>query len=285
MIESSGDQFLNELDKSPLTIQAYRADIQQFVAWLHASDITIVGAQHVSSGHITEYLRYLQNLGRTGTTCARKLISLQIFFTYLVHKGVITSSPTTKVKKPRKEHKTKHVLRTDEFVRIMSTAKRNLRDYALLQLLFQTGIRVSEVIAIRLSDLDMEHKMLTLYHKGNRKRIIRLEKKALYALQSYLEVRPTTPDQHLFLNYHGQGLSIGAVRKMVEKYARCAGIPKKITCHSLYFTCSTHRSMLGIGMIDYYPKTSQRNEHIRRQKKDMPLGVEELRKLLEYTSL
>ena len=151
--------------------------------------------------------------------------------------------------------------------------------------MFQTGIRVSEVIAIRLSDIDMQHKTLSLHQKGNRKRIIPLEKKALYALQSYLTVRPTTSDHHLFLNYLGQGLSIGGVRKIVEKYARIAGIPKKITCHSLYFTCFTHRSMLGIGMIDFYPKTLQRNEHLRRQKKEMPLGEEELRKLSEYTSL
>lgn len=70
---------------------------------------------------------------------------------------------------------------------------------------------------------------------------------------------------------------------MVEKYAICAGIPKKITCHSLYFTCSIHSSVLG--MIDFYPKTPLRNERIRTQKKDMPLGPEELRKLMEYTSL
>jgi hypothetical protein len=129
----------------------------------------------------------------------------------------------------------------------------------------------------------MEQKTLTLLMKGNRKRTIPLEKKTLHTLQSYLAVRPMTPDQHLFLNYQGQGLSIGGVRKMVEKYTNRAGIPKKITCHGLYFICSTHSSVLG--MINYHPKTSLRNERIRRQKKEMPLGAEELRKLMEYTSL
>jgi site-specific recombinase XerD len=282
-MESSLDQFLLELDKSPSTIQAYHTDIQQFLDWLHANDITIIGAQHVTSSHINDYLSYLANQGRTGTTCARKLVSIQLFFTCLVSKGVIQFSPVVKVKKPRRIRKPKHVLRVDEFQRIVGAAKGNPRDYALLRLLFQAGIRVSEAIAIRLSDLDMEHTTLTLQREGSRKRKIPLEKKTLYALQSYLAVRPITTDPYLFLNYQGQGLSIGGVRKMVEKYARCAGIPKKINCHGLYYTCSSHSSVLG--MIDLNPITPLRNERIRTPKKTMPLCKEELRKLMENTSL
>src|SRR2546430_6404478 len=140
-IESSLDQFLHKLDKSPSTIQAYRTDMQQFIEWLHANDITVKGAQHVTSSHITDYLRYLLNQGRAGTTCARKLVSMHVFFNYLVYEGLISSSPTAKIKKPRKERKLKHVLRPDEFQRIIGAAKGNPRDYALLQLLFQAGIR------------------------------------------------------------------------------------------------------------------------------------------------
>jgi site-specific recombinase XerD len=282
-IESSLDQFIHELDKHPSTIRAYRTDIQQFIAWLHANDITIIGAHDVTSSHINDYLRYLANQGRTGTTCARKLVSIQLFFTYLVHEGVIPFAPSAKVKKLRKERKPKHVLRPDEFQRIIGEARGNTRDYALLQLLFQAAIRVSEVIAIRLSELDLEHAMLTIHRKGSRKRKIPLEKKTLHALQSYLAVRPMTPDQHLFINYHSQGLSIGGVRKMVEKYARSAVIPKKINCHGLYYTCSSHSSVLG--MIDVYPNAPLRNERIRTPKKNTLLDTEGLRKLMEYTSL
>ena len=102
--------------------------------------------------------------------------------------------------------------------------------------------RKSEAIAIRLSELDMGHSTLTLHREGSRKRKIPLEKKTLHALQSYLAVRPITTVQDLFLNYQGQRLSIGGVRKMVEKYAKCAKIPKKITCHGLYYTSSIHGS-------------------------------------------
>ena len=282
-IEKSLDRFLHKLDKRPSTIQAYRTDILQFITWLHANDMTVIGAQRVTNSPINDFLRYLVNYGRSSATCTRKLVSLNIFFTTLVHEGVITSSPTAKVKKPLKKCKPKQVLRPDEFQRIIGAAKRHLRDYALLQLIFQAGIRVSEVISIHLSDLDIAHSMLTLHQKGNRKRRIPLEKKAVHALQSYLAVRPGTPDQHLFLNYQRQGLSIGGVRKTVEKYARSAGIHKKIMCHCLYYTCSTHRSVLG--MIEFYPKTPLSNEYIRSPMKEMPLGTDELRKLMEFTSL
>jgi site-specific recombinase XerD len=207
-IVSSLNQFICELDKSPSTIQVYRTDIQQFITWLHANDITVIGALHVTGNHINDYVRYLADQGRTGTTCARKLVSIHLFFTYLVRKGVIPSSPATKVKKPRKERKPKHVLRPDEFQRIIGEARGNPHDYALLQLMVQTGIRVSEVITIHLSELDLEHSTLTLHRKGRKKRTTPLEKKTLHALQSYLLVRPETHDTHLFLNYQGQGLSI-----------------------------------------------------------------------------
>jgi len=277
------DQFIRELDKSPLTIQAYRADIQQFITWLSENDMTVTQVHHVTRSHIIEYLSYLANQGRTGTTRARKLVSLHVFFTYLVKEGVLPHSPASAVKRPCRERKPKHMLRPDEFRRIVAAARGNPRDYALLQLLIHTGIRVSKLIAIRIPELDLEHKMLTIHGTGSRERMIPLEKKALHALQSYLVVRPKTADPHLFLNYQGQGLSIGGVRKMVEKYARSAGIHKKITCHGLHYTCFTHRSVLG--MIDFYPKTPLRNVNLRASMNEIPLGIDELRKLMEFTSL
>jgi site-specific recombinase XerD len=230
------DQFIRELDKSPLTIQAYRTDIQQFLTWLTENDLTVSRACQVTRSHIHEYLKDLANQGRTGTTRARKLVSLHLFFTYLVREGVIPSSPTAKVKRPRKERKPKHVLRPDELQRIVGAARGSPRDYALLQLLLQTNMRVSEVIAIRLSELDLEHKTLTIHGKGSKERMIPLEKKALHTLQSFLVVRPKTTDQHLFLNYRGEGLSIGGVRKNGGEVSQTCRYYKKdqLSWHTLH---------------------------------------------------
>jgi site-specific recombinase XerD len=282
-LASSLDQFIRELDKSPLTIQAYRADIQQFIIWLSENDMTVTRVHHVTRSHVNEYLRYLANQGRTGTTRARKLVSLHVFFTYLVKEGVLPHSPASTVKRPRRERKPKHMLRPDEFRRIVAAARGNPRDYALLQLLIQTGIRVSRLIAICVPELDLEHKTLRIHVKGSKECIIPLEKKAVRALQSYLAVRPKTADQHLFLNYQGEGLSIGGVRKMVEKYLKRVGITKKINCHGLYCTCATNRA--AFVMNAFYLRTPLDHKRARTSKKSMPFGTEELRKLMEFTSL
>lgn len=282
-LASSLDQFTRELDKSPLTIQAYRTDIQQFLTWLAEHDVTVIKAHQVKRSHINEYLRYLANNGRTGTTRARKLVSLQQFFTHLVQEGVIPHSPAATVDRPRKKRKPKQYLRPDEYTRLLAAAGGHSRDFALLQLFLQTGIRVSEVTAIRLPDLDLEHKTLTIHGKGSKERVLPLEKKALQALKSYLSVRSKTTDQHLFLNYQGEGLSIRGVRKIVEKYVKRAGITKKISCHGLRHTCATNRAALG--MNAFYLKTLLGHERVTTSQEYVHLGTEELRKPMEFTSL
>ena len=282
-LASSLDQYIRDLDKSPLSIQAYRTDIQQFLTWLSENDVTVTQAHHVTSSHINEYLRYLANKGRTGITCSRKLVSLHLFFSYLVKKGIIPHSPASTVKEPRKERRPKHVLRPDEFRKMVAAARGSPRDIAIMQLLLHTGIRVSELIAIREPDLDLEHKTLTIHGIGSKERVFPLQKKALYILQAYIAISPKNINQHLFLNYHGEGLSIGGVRKMMEKYLKRAGITKKISCHALHYTCVTNRATSG--MIVFYLKKPLRHERVRTSKNYKPIGTDELRKLMEFTSL
>jgi site-specific recombinase XerD len=282
-LASSLDQFLRELDKSPLTIVAYRTDIQQFLVWLTESDATITAPLQVKRSHINEYLKYLANNGRAGTTRSRKLVSIQRFFSHLMKEGILRDSPAATVDRPRKERKPKQYLRPDEYTKLLATAGGNLRDFALLQLFLQTGIRVSEAAAICMNDLDLEHKTLTIHGKGSKERIIPLEKKAYQALKSYLAVRPRTADQHLFINYQEVGLSVRGVRKIVEKYVKHSGISKRISCHGLRHTCATNRAALG--MNAFCLKTLLGHERIATSLEYVHIGTEELRKPMEDTSL
>jgi len=125
--------------------------------------------------------------------------------------------------------------------------------------------------------------MLTIHGKGSKERVIPLEKKAFQALKSYLTVRPKTADQHLFLNYQGEGLSIRGVRKIVEKYVKYSGITKKISCHGLHHTCATNRAALG--MNAFCLKTLLGHERIATSLEYVHIGTEELRKPMEDTSL
>ncbi len=238
------EEFTRSLNgaRSILTIQAYRSDVAQFFTWVTETDATTTDVQHIYRCHIEDYLAALADKGQTGTTRARKLIALRVFFASLVENGILTLSPAKKIKRPRMEQKAKHYLKPDEYSRVVAEAAGDPRDYCIFQVFLHTGIRVSELVSLLLTDLDFEQKTVTIHGKGSRERVIPLEKKPLQALKLYQDLRPKSTDPHLFLNYKGEGLSIRGVRKLVDKYLKKAGITKQISCHGLRRTCLSSRA-------------------------------------------
>ena len=278
--------FLRELEggnKSRLTLTAYKTDLSQFFNWLAENDVTVTIPGQVTRGHVNEYLAFLSSLGRSGVTRARKLAALKSFFAYLKDEHIIASSPTETIHMPNKERKRKVVLRTDEYSRMLSEAGGNPRDFAILQLFLQTGIRVSALIAITLEDLDLQNRVLKVHGKGNKERDIPLEKKSVQALKSWLSLRPESQDRHLFLNYSGEGLSIRGVRKIVDKYLRKAGITKQISCHGLRRTFGSAKA--GKGMNAFQLQKLMGHERITTTIAYVEIGQEELRRAQEATSL
>lgn len=248
-LEAALQLFLQELaarNLSPNTITAYSTDLRQFIAWLQMTDGTMTRPDQVTKREITAYLAYLGGVGLSGVTRARKLASLRSFFHCLAEHRLVGASPAGEVALPKKERKTIVYLRSEEYNRLLAAAGGNPRDYAVLQLFLQTGIRVAELVALRLADLDLAGRTLRIEGKGQKERVIDLEKKATLALKSYLAVRPASADTQVFLNYQGQGLSDRGVKKLVEKYRGLAGIQKKVSCHSLRHTFATYKAERGI---------------------------------------
>jgi len=276
-------QFIHQLDKNPLTVQAYRADVLQFLSYLAETDSTVSTPGQVARYHITEYLHHLKGLGRSGVTRARKLISLQVFFASLVKSGVIPHSPALSIERPKKEKRPKDFLRPDEYNKLLVQAAGDVRDYAMLQVFLQTAIRVSELVAIRLPDLDMIDRTLAVHGKGEKERTIPLEKKAMQALKSWLTVRPQVPDQHLFVTYHRTGFSIRGVRKLVDKYLKLAAITKKISCHGLRRTCLTNKAARNMNAFALQRLAGHQDMETTRIY--VQLGTEDLRPMMEATSL
>ena len=173
-------------------------------------------------------------------------------------------------------------LRVDEYMRLLNAAAGNSRDYAILQLFLQTGIRVAELVGLSLTDIDLEAGTMLVNGKGNKQRTIYFEKKATQAIRAYLTSRPHSLDQHVFLNYLGSGLSVRGVMDIVENYRKLAGISKQFSCHSLRHTCATYKAVKGYTPPDLQdllghkkPETSLIYVHMAR----------DARQLMQQTSL
>jgi site-specific recombinase XerD len=227
------------------TITAYRTDLSQFFTWLEAQDGTVTGPISITRSHIIDYLSFLSGQGRSGVTRARKLASIREYCKFLCAEQTIERSPAEAIAMPKKERKARVYLRVDEYMRLLGAALGNTRDYAILQLFLQTGIRVGELVNLRVTDIDLSDQTMLVNGKGKKQRTVNLEKKATQALKNYLSVRPQSLDTHLFLNYQGTLLSVRGVVDIVEKYRNLAGIQKKFSCHSLRHTCATYKAAKG----------------------------------------
>jgi integrase/recombinase XerC len=285
-LEAGLAQFLSDLharNLSPHTITAYRTDLQQFLIYLSESNGAVVRWEQVERADITAYLTALAARNRTGMTRARKLASLRECLKFLVARGQISSSPAERIGIPKKERKARVFLRPDEYTRLLSAAGGHARDYCILQLFLQTGIRVSELVQLRLGDLDLEGHSLTIAGKGQKERVLDLERKGLQALKNYLAQRPQVLDDHLFLSYQGTGISDRGVKKLVEKYRQQAGITKPISCHSLRHTFATYKAERGVSAFQIQQWLG--HSSVTTSQIYVHLGRASAKKVMEGTSL
>src|SRR5215213_10090617 len=208
-------------NKSEATIIAYRIDLSQFAGFLAETNCTIATPADIRRADIAEYLAHLGEHGMSGKTRARKLAAIREYFRFLESEGLIIANPTLGVATPKKEHSGRTALRSDEYTKLLSLAGANPRDYAILQVFLQTGIRVSELCDLTREDIDFEQRLLRITSgKGMKTRSIELEKRGIQAIKSYLVVRPESLHDELFLNYQGEPLSERGVRKMLAKYLK-----------------------------------------------------------------
>src|SRR5215471_10903566 len=241
--------FLDSLhgkNRSAATVRAYQTDISQFISFLHANNVSIQAPSDVEKVDVVEYLSSLARKELTGIARARKMSAIREYFRFLEGIGVITKSPTTGIETPKRERNGRQVLRSDEYTKMLSLAGANPRDYAILQVFLQTGIRVSELANLTKDDIDFIKPSITVRGKGSVEREIALEKKGIHALKSYLGVRPDSDSNRVFLNYQGESISERGIRKLVVKYRKEAGITKKASCHTLRHTFATYKAEKGV---------------------------------------
>jgi site-specific recombinase XerD len=285
--ESALDRFTQSLagkNRRESTIRAYTTDLSQFIRWLHETNDIITSPEQVERADITDYLTALSQRQLTGVSRARKLAAIREYFRFLFDHEFIPKSPAQGVDTPKVEKNGKTHLRPEEYMKLLSLAGENPRDYAIFQVFLQTGVRVSELVKLRVSDIDLTG--LTLHvslSKGLVSRDIALAKKAGLAIRNWLAVRPDTDDDHLFLNRDGQPFSDRGIEKLVTRYCKRAGITKKVTPHSLRHTFSTMKAERGVS--PYQLQQWLGHSSLNTTQIYIHLGRQNARKAMEATTL
>lgn len=239
-------QYLAEVkNSSENTLSSYSRDIEQYLHWLEGEGRSPEDASQIDVDH---YIKYLLSLGKSVATATRSLASLKSFYSYLLREGIVSVNPAKGVALEKVERKLPQVLTSKEVELFLEQPDprdtKGCRDKAMLELLYATGIRVTELIDLNLEHLNLSAGFLRCVSK-KKERIIPLYSTAIRALADYIEhVRPQLieqPDERaLFVNMNGSRMSRQGFWKIIKHYQDQAGIQKEITPHTLRHSFATH---------------------------------------------
>ena len=228
------------------TILGYQDDLEIFKNFLSSKNIN--DFNEVTYDLIREYLKYLHNLKYTSKSIVRFISSIRGLFKYLMSKKIIKDNPMTLVSNPKVERKLPKYLEYNELEKLVNTpdikTDMGIKDALILEMLYSTGIRVSELVNIKINDIDKKNKEIRILWKGSKERIVLfgnvlLDKLNLY-LNTYYPKYNINNSNYLFLNKHGNKLNDRMVRMIVDDNMIKAGINKKISPHTLRHTYATH---------------------------------------------
>lgn len=230
------------------TINSYKRDLNNYVYYISNVE-QIRTFNDVTRLVIMNYLFSLKEQGKATTTIARTIASIRAFHQFLLRERVTTTDPSLHIETPKKEFKLPTVLSSEEVDALLSAPKANTafdsRDKAMLELLYATGMRVSELCSLKLQDVHLNMGFVQCIGKGNKERIIPIGKLATQALSHYINyARPILMKKKkhdfLFVNHHGECLSRQGFWKILKKLTQEANIQKKLTPHTLRHSFATH---------------------------------------------
>ncbi len=239
------DHLTVERGLSPRTIEAYAKDLARYVAFLEARERSLEDAD---PAFVAEFLLSLSGAGLSARSQARYLSALRGWHRYLVAERILEDDPTALVDRPKLGRRLPHVLSLDEVRRLLDTpagdSPEQLRDRAMLHLMYAAGLRVSELVGLELGDVNLEAGFVSAYGKGRKRRLVPIGRPAQTLVRRYLsEVRPrwAKPGQRkVFLTRRRAPMSRQGFWKNVKRYAAAAGITKNVSPHKLRHSFATH---------------------------------------------
>ena len=229
------------------TLVAYEHDLKKFISYLKQEKE--LALNEIDKNFLAAYFYFLRKRGDSPASTARELASLRGFFKFLCMEEYLETNPTIYIETPKLPQKLPRVLSEEEVERLLEIPQGieplTLRDKAMLELMYATGMRVSELVNLTIHQLNLDLAYLRCLGKGNKERIIPLGSQAAKSLQVYLQKgRPllvkNPRETVLFVNHHGRGITRQGFWKIIKKRAREAGIYKEITPHTLRHSFATH---------------------------------------------
>ena len=245
------DQFLNylavEKGLSLNTLDSYSRDLIKYLDFLTTKGIKDIS--ETSDLTIISFIPILKKEGLANRSIARNLTAIKMFYKFLTEDHHIKSNPALNIETPRRESKLPHVLSIEEVDLLLQNPDKSttlgLRDAAFLELLYATGLRVSEIVSLSLNDINLEAGYLIAYGKGSKERLIPIGEVAQNLIKEYLKKsRPTLlknkQSQYLFTTRSSKPMTRQGFWKLIKKYALAAGIKKNITPHTLRHSFASH---------------------------------------------
>lgn len=249
------DYLAYERNVAQNTVSAYRDDLESFVRFLSNDYWTMpresLDFRRVDHLTIRAYLAHLARRRLARTSTARHLSALRTFFRWGVREGIVPANPARGVATPKREKHLPAVLQTPDIAILFEQPDREsplgARDLAWLELLYAAGLRVSELVAIDLDDIELRSRLVKVHGKGSKERIVPFGSKAEEAIRCWLEVRPQIArkapleeEQPLFLNYQGRRITTRSIRRLLDDYVRAASLRAGVSPHTLRHSFATH---------------------------------------------
>ena len=243
MKEVQVDKFLfflkNELNYSEFTIKSYQLDLTDFFEYIKKSKINYL---RINNNEVRGYLKYLDSCNLKNSTISRRISTLRTFYNYLLDEGVVESNVFHNVKNPKLEKKLPNYLNYNEIEELLEsidiTNTEGLQRRLLIEMFYSTGCRVSEMINVKLKDIDFTNKTIRIMGKGSKERIVYYGDYASKYLEEYL--KKVEVKDYLFTNKKQEKLSVSEVELMIKDIMKHISIKTHVTPHTLRHTFATH---------------------------------------------
>ena len=241
IIRSFLDSLYIEKGLSKNTVSSYKNDISSFLSWLNKKQINY---QQVSGKNINEFISNLFNSGLKSSSINRKISSIKHFYLFLSKKKIIKYSPADEIETPKQEKYLPVSMSEDEVERLLGSPNSNRiierRDKAMIEILYATGMRISELVNLKLTDVDFNRSVLKVFGKGSKERLVPYGEKAAEALDVYLRDRKKSDSKNVFLSNRGSQITRGAFWQRIKIYIKRENLKSSISPHTLRHAFATH---------------------------------------------